>query len=483
MRKTARTAVPLGLLALCLLAPTGARGAATWSIRGAGWGHGIGMSQYGAYGYAKHGIGYRDILAHYYTDTAIDTAPSRTVRVLLRANQRRAAFTGAEKACGRKLDPGRTYLATRRDARMALRSTGGRGLATCDPPLVAEGPDAVTVAGAGTYRGALEVRPALFGGVNVINAVGLESYVKGVVPNESPSSWPIEALKAQSVAARTYALATGGGRAGFDQFADTRSQVYRGRSSETASTNQAVEDTAGQVITYGGKIAVTYFFSTSGGRTENIELAWPGSKPKPWLQSVRDPYDRSSPYHRWGPLRFSRAALESKLGGLVRGHLRDFEVIERGRSPRIVRADIVGAAGRTRVTGATLRSRIGLRDTWAYFVKITTGSRKPPDQSPPEQPPPTTTQPGSGGTPGSGGLGSGGLPPRASAAGIRSRLTGRVEPRPRSGWVGVERRQAGRWLAVVYARVDRRGAYRVDVPRGLYRITSAWATGPTVRVR
>ena len=105
-----------------------------------------------------------------------------------------------------------------------------------------------------------------------INAVGLEQYLRGVVAAESPSNWPAAALQAQAVAARTYAITTSaGGSLGFDQYADTRSQMYRGVASETPSTNAAVNATAGEVVTYGGKPVVTYFFSTSGGRTENVE--------------------------------------------------------------------------------------------------------------------------------------------------------------------------------------------------------------------
>ena len=112
--------------------------------------------------------------------------------------------------------------------------------------------------------------PGAFG-LSTINVVGLDDYVRGVVSRESPASWPLEALKAQAVAARTYAITTSKGGDGFDQYADTRSQVYGGVGAETASTDQAVAETAGQVVTYEGAPVVTYFFSTSGGRTEDVE--------------------------------------------------------------------------------------------------------------------------------------------------------------------------------------------------------------------
>src|SRR5437763_1544137 len=137
--------------------------------------------------------------------------------------------------------------------------------------------------GAGTYRGLLELRP---GGssLTVVNVVGLDAYVQGVVPGEMVASWPAEALKAQAVAARSYALATDAGGAVFDQYADTRSQVYGGMNSETPASNAAVRATAGQVATYGGQVATTYFFSTSGGKTENVENVFYGATPEPYLK-------------------------------------------------------------------------------------------------------------------------------------------------------------------------------------------------------
>jgi stage II sporulation protein D len=108
---------------------------------------------------------------------------------------------------------------------------------------------------------------------------------------------------------------------------------------------------------------VTYFFSTSGGRTESVENTSLGSRPLPWLKSVSDPYDKVSPRHRWGPITMTVARADRKLGNLVPGFLRGIEVVKRGVSPRVVAADVVGSRGRTRVTGAQLRARLGLLDT------------------------------------------------------------------------------------------------------------------------
>jgi stage II sporulation protein D len=400
-RKQLIRAGGLATLLVLVAAPAALGASPVWSVRGAGWGHGVGMSQYGAYGYARHGADYRTILRHYYTATDIGDAGSRTIRVLLRGNARSTGFRGATEACGRHLRNDRSYRVGRRGDQLVLASARGRRLATCDAPLTAEGGGSIVVSGIGRYRGDLEVRPSLFGGMNVINAVPLESYVKGVVPNESPSSWPIEALKAQAVAARSYALATGGTGLGFDQFADTRSQVYRGLASEKPTSNRAVDATKGEIVTYGGKVAVTYFFSTSGGRTENVELAMGGAA-RPWLKSVDDPYDDASPYHRWGPYRVTRATFQRRLGSLVPGTFRGIRVLQRGRSPRIVLAEIIGSRGTRRVNGRTLRARLGLRDTWVYFTKVTKGKSQPDEE--PSSSEPATTMPsvpdiGSGGTP------------------------------------------------------------------------------------
>ena len=199
----------------------------------------------------------------------------------------------------------------------------------------------------------------------MINSLGIESYVKGVVANEVPSSWPAAALRAQAVVARSYGLATS--RSGpFDHYDDTRSQVYGGKSSETSETNKAVGQTEKEVVTYQGDVATTYYFSTSGGQTESSQFGFSGGSTVPYLKSVKDPYDDLSPVHKW-TLTFSDDEMEDKLSGLFSGNLRKIDILERGESPRIVRAKVIGSGGSEIVTGDTLRSRLGLRSTWARF--------------------------------------------------------------------------------------------------------------------
>jgi stage II sporulation protein D len=358
------------LLLAALAAPAAAR-AKTWVVTGAGFGHGVGMSQYGAYGYAKNGFDYQAILTHYYSGTAIGPTTATTVRVLLRANAKSVSFR-ASSACGVGLNGSGTYVAKRKGSGVLLRTKKGAKVANCGAVLSATGSPTIEVAGKGTYRGALEVRAgsAPGGALNAINAVGLEDYVRGVVPEESPASWPIEALKAQAVAARSYAIASPVSGNGFTQYDDTRSQAYGGASAETARTNQAVDSTALQVVLYQGKVAQTFFFSTSGGHTENNENSFIGASPVPYLRGVDDPYEAQvgSQYERW-VRKFSASKMQAALRGMVKGRLRNVVVTQRGASPRIVRANLVGSGGTTSVTGPDLRSALDLPDTWASFKR------------------------------------------------------------------------------------------------------------------
>ncbi len=322
-RGSRRTFAPAlaGLLLLCagLLPPASAArrsraggrataaGAPTLVVAGAGDGHGVGMSQEGALGYAQHGYGYQAILAHYYTGTALGTVPQgTTVRVLMH----------------------------------------GR-----------------------------------------VHSMPLEAYVRGVVGAEMPASWPAAALQAQAVASRTYAITDHAGGARFDVYADTRSQVYLGARAQTAQTDAAVAATAGEVVTYGGQPAVTYYFASSGGVTESVQNAFPGAAPEPWLRGVVDPFDQG-PLHSWS-VSIPFAAAAARLRGLVKGSLQGVEVLRRGYSPRIVSAYVLGSGGRTQVGGPELAARLGLYDTWAYFsVRTARGLRPEPDLSGYRPPPP-----------------------------------------------------------------------------------------------
>ena len=148
-------------------------------------------------------------------------------------------------------------------------------------------------------------------GLQVVDVVGLEGYLKGVVPSEMPFDWPSAALESQAIAARSYALANLVHGGSFDLYADTRSQVYGGIDAESSSTSAAVDATKGQVVLYDGSVADTLFFSTSGGRTASAAEVL--GTPIPYLVSVPDPYDTASPFHDWGPVLYDAATVARKL--------------------------------------------------------------------------------------------------------------------------------------------------------------------------
>lgn len=325
------------------------------AVSGHGWGHGLGMSQWGAYGYAKHGWTFDRILAHYYSGTTLGPAKVATVRVLL-ASAKKTTIGSTDTwtvvdAAGTKtvLAPGTLVL----KAKLAVP-----GYPDLQPPFTFAGRQPLLL-GNVQYRGRLNVSSdgKL---VQVIDTVGLESYLKGVVPAEMPSSWPPEALKAQAVAARSYALANVTAGRPFDLYGDTRSQVFGGVKAENAVTSAAVDATKGQVVLYNGKVANTLFFSTSGGRTasalESTGLA------VPYLVPVADPYDTASPYHDWGPVLFDAAfvAKQFKLASPIA----DLQTTT-GPSGRVKSLTVVSAdESQVTMNGNQVRGALELRSTW-----------------------------------------------------------------------------------------------------------------------
>jgi stage II sporulation protein D len=451
----------LTALALFLAVPATAGAAVRHIVKGAGFGHGIGMSQYGAYGYALEGSNYRGILEHYYSGTTLSSAPGAPVRVLLQPVDPYIRFRGATNANGRGLRPGTTYVARLARSGISLKTSSGKRVATFASPLrvAAGGDDPVRLLGPalnsirdGLYRGTIEVIPD-GGGLTAINVIDLDPYLKGVVAGEMPSSWPLEALKVQAVAARTYALATRKTSGSFDQYPDTRSQVYKGVVGESASSNAAVDQTAGEILTYAGVPAVTYYFSTSGGHTENVEYSFVGSLSKPWLVGVPDPYDHHSPYHRWQAT-FSAATLDRALG--APGKFVRLKALQRGVSPRVVRAEVIGTRGSRTVSGPQVRAALGLRDTWFTHVRVASSARRP-----------RSARPASWG------------PSLRLLA-----IAGEFRPAPRGRRLAVQRKMGEGWRTVSRERTSRLGRYRaqLEVP-GVYRVKAGSVAGPAVRVR
>jgi stage II sporulation protein D len=361
-------------LAVVLLVPATAN-AADLVVDGRGWGHGVGLSQYGAYGFAsREGRDHRFILAHYYTGSGYDRAPATRMRVRLK--RARAAklsdATAARAANGRRigLREDREYrFEALDDARvrvvdLATGRTRGRLLA----PVTVTGGSSTVLHGKaenlllnGAYRGRM-VLSRDGGAVLVVNHVSLEHYLYGVVPAEMPASWAAEALKAQAVVARSYALTSRRSTAPYDVFADVRSQVYRGVLAEVATTTAAVRDTRARVVTIGGQVAQTFFFSTSGGHTATNEEAF-GGTPLSYLRSVEDPHDDLSPVHTWTS-RFTRREAERKLRDVLSGDLEGLAVLTRTPSGRAATVEVQGSEGNQTVSAATIRTALGLRSTW-----------------------------------------------------------------------------------------------------------------------
>jgi SpoIID/LytB domain protein len=197
------------------------------------------------------------------------------------------------------------------------------------------------------------------GKLDAVNVLGLEQYLQGVVAQEMPSAWPEEALKAQAVAARSYALAHLVRGKHFDVYADVRSQVYGGIQGEHPRTTAAVQATKGEVILWEGKPADALFHSTSGGTT--LDAAEVFGKPVPYLVGVEDPHSALSPVHRWGPTPVAEATLRKGLK--LRAPVTALK-LTRGASGRVSRVDVTAGTVSTRISGADLRRAAGLRSTW-----------------------------------------------------------------------------------------------------------------------
>jgi stage II sporulation protein D len=346
-------------------------------VDGHGWGHGVGLSQYGAMGYAaREGRDYRWILGHYYPGTQVRAVKTARVRVRLKeaAAQRVKGAAKLRGANGRRvsLRTRRTYRFSANGGRVRVISlSNNHTLARLPAPVrVTAGNSPLKLLGKaengvkdGAYRGALTL--SLHGKkVLAVDDVALEDYLRGVVAGEMPASWPAQALAAQAVAARSYALTHRGANPAFDVYADTRSQVYGGVSAEAPAASAAVRATKQRaVVTADGRIAETLFHSSSGGRTAAVEEVFTSSPPIAYLQSVDDPYDAASPYHDW-TVTMSNADTQKQLGLLVPGQLTGIAVTATTPSGRARTVHITGTLGAVDADADAVQSALGLRSTW-----------------------------------------------------------------------------------------------------------------------
>ncbi|HVL33481.1 MAG TPA: SpoIID/LytB domain-containing protein [Actinomycetota bacterium] len=367
------------------------------TIVGHGWGHGRGMGQWGARGMAERGYAWTSILKHYYSNVRLARTRGATVRVLL---ERRSSFIVTSHRPYRAT-AGRRIVATRDRHRpyMRVRARDGvtyvdRGRSSGGPWVLAGRTRATTIAfGNGSslmrvhrgshirwYRGSIRgVRYA--DRFMILNHLGLDAYLFAVVPREMPARWPSAALKAQSVAARTYAVRVlqhaRSRRASFDICATTACQVYggyarrhRGRMQviEHPRTNSAVRATRGYVLTHRSRAILAEYSSSTGGWTTYGGAAY--------MRPVKDPYDRVSPHHRWKTT-VTSAVIEERWPSL--GALRDADVVSRtrrfaeGGRTRVVR--LIGSRRTIRVSGDAFRRAAGLRSTWFAITDVKSASR------------------------------------------------------------------------------------------------------------
>src|SRR4051812_45738837 len=179
--------VAAAIAAFAVIAPA-ANAELVWRIDGAGFGHGVGMSQYGAAGFAKHGYTAEQIVGHYYPGTNIRTVTPGQVRVLLLSGESQIDFAGASVGCGYRLVEGKDYGARVGPKGVELLNHAGKKLAECGEDLVISGGPSFLLGGKGEYRGLLELTPSDAGGLDAVNDVQIDDYVRGVVTDESPAS-------------------------------------------------------------------------------------------------------------------------------------------------------------------------------------------------------------------------------------------------------------------------------------------------------
>lgn len=331
--------------------------ASTLVLDGHGFGHGVGMSQWGAYGYAVHGWSAAQILGHYYPSTTIGTDPPTTVRVLVSGPDVRVRI--GSQAAWRVVDGEGTSVSLPAGSRVVSAGLVVDGHRLVSPVTVA-GSSPLLVGGR-PYRGRLDL-VSNGARVDVVDVVGMESYLDGVVGAEMPASWPAAALEAQAIAARSYALSEIDDvvtAEPFDLYGDTRSQAYGGIESESPPVSAAVAATAHQVVLYRGAVARTYYSASSGGETVSAAEAF--GTPLPYLVSVADPFDTLSPFHDWGPVEIGAAAAGKALG--VAGPLLSLQTVN-GPSGHVETATAVSEIEQLSLSGPDVAADLGLRSSW-----------------------------------------------------------------------------------------------------------------------
>ncbi len=355
-----------------------ASGAVT--ISGAGWGHGKGMSQWGAYGAASKGLDYKEIVSFYYPGTKLASLDDgNRVRVWITSDNDNALHFRPVKGLVIKaggqtltLPYGSTYTKWRISKKSSgrvlyYRNASGayvKYATKLDPKRIwfVSNPKTGTVrlalpGATRTYRGRLAAR--ISGStMKTVNYVSMESYLRSVVPSEMPGSWAIEALKAQSVAARTYAAKLRSTAGSIYDLCDTSAcQVYKGISTEYSNSDKAVSGTENKVVEYKGALALTMFSASNGGWSAS------GGSDYPYLKAQKDPYDGVKRDQSWS-VTLSSSKIQKAYSSI--GTLKTVQVTSRDGDGtyggRVEKIKVTGSKGSVSVTGGSFKSTFGLKE-------------------------------------------------------------------------------------------------------------------------
>jgi peptidoglycan hydrolase-like amidase len=316
---------------------------------GHGWGHGVGLGQWGAKGMALAGLNYRFIDQHFYSGAtwaslATASTPIHVAVLWGTATYRVVANGPAQLTAGGRV----VNLAAGQV--VSLNAAGGVQKIVPTSP----GTRLAVYGSSGLYhhyRGSIVSQPS--GGLDyIINVLPIEDYLRGL--GEVPPSWPLEAIKAQIVAARCYALTHLGSTGLYDVDDTTQFQVYLGADNESGSQNAAVDQTSGQVLMSGGRVIEAFFSASDGGHTANVSDVFGGSLASyPYLRGVADPWDIVAPRHTWYTGIYSYPTLEriyfSAADIATYGHLRGFDLRDRDSSDRLNTVGLIGSRGVKRI--------------------------------------------------------------------------------------------------------------------------------------
>lgn len=376
MKKIAIGTLALSMATTVIPSHNTAEAASNVTFKGKGFGHGIGMSQYGAKGMAEKKYKYDQILKFYYTGVSLtkkDTS-KQNVRVALGFSRSTADISATGRYVVRDARTKKVLLTANGNSTTRVTNSGGytkfyhlaskRTYKTKNPVWIEPASTGSFVRYKGNrYDGKIYLT-ASKNRVNLINYVKMEDYVAGVTPYEMYPSWPAEALKAQSVAARTYAISHLNPKRSWDVDDTIMYQVYKGKSPHEGLMKALVKQTNGMIITYKGAPIDALFYSSSGGQTVNSEDVW-GSK-IPYLRGKKDPYD-NSPFNKkpW-----SYSVSKSSLGAMYGvGTVKTVKVTgtSQGRPTYVT---IYGTKGSKKVKASDLRMKLGGTNVKSTYFTI-----------------------------------------------------------------------------------------------------------------